>query len=209
MFWRRHRTISLLAAMGLMLACLPTLGPASAPIPTFDANAPLTAIVLTAGAAATQTAANQPPTATLIPNTNTPLPTLTATPTFLFALPTPSLPPTQIPLGVSGRKYECQVLKTEPGFAIPVSQAFIGKWLIANIGTSEWDGNNADYHYLEGDKFHLQSAYDFSVSVAPGVTVELPVDMQAPSTPGTYTSHWRIRIGKNDFCPLEITITVV
>ena len=67
MLWRRHRTLSLFAAMVLMLACLPTLGPASAPIPTLDPNAPLTAIVLTAGAAATQTALNSPTTEAWVP----------------------------------------------------------------------------------------------------------------------------------------------
>ncbi|MBI2331088.1 MAG: hypothetical protein HYU84_02755, partial [Chloroflexi bacterium] len=90
---KNHRTILTVIATILILACMPTLGPATTPIPTFDANAPLTAIVLTAGAAATQTALNAPPTATPTVPTHTPFPTPTATATFLFFVPTSALPP--------------------------------------------------------------------------------------------------------------------
>lgn len=117
----RRRTLLLFIAMILTLACLPTLGPASAPIPTLDPNAPLTAIVLTAGAAATQTAVNAPPTVTPTVPTNTPFPTPTATATFLYLIPTSALPPTQIPLGSSQAQFDCQILSTEPKGPLPVS----------------------------------------------------------------------------------------
>lgn len=208
MLWRRHRTLSLFAAMVLMLACLPTLGPASAPIPTLDPNAPLTAIVLTAGAAATQTALNSPPTATPTVPTNTPFPTPTATATFLFSIPTNALPPTQIPLGTSSKLFDCQILTTEPQGALPVSTKFTAKWVVANIGKATWEGNSTDYRYIDGEKMHLQGAYDFPATVTPGLTVELSVDMQAPASPGIYPTFWQINIGNNGFCRMELTLTV-
>ncbi|MBM4427223.1 MAG: hypothetical protein FJ031_08290 [Chloroflexi bacterium] len=77
--------------MALMLACAPVFAPAPQPIPTFDPNSPLTAIVETAAAANTQTALAAPPT---IAPTDTPTPTLTptetATPTFVFFLESPT-----------------------------------------------------------------------------------------------------------------------
>lgn len=205
---RRNQRLIFLAvavAVALALACAPTIGPA--PLPTFDANAPLTAIVLTGAAAATQTALNAPPTDTATPlPTKTPTDTPTATPTFLFLVPTSGLPPTQIPLGVSQADYDCQVLSAEPKNPLPVSQRFIAKWIVANIGVSLWDINSLDYRYVEGEKIHLQSIYDFPATVSPGATVELTIDIQAPSTPGTYTTKWGIYLGKRNFCEMELTI---
>ncbi len=206
---RSYKIVSLTAVLILMLACVPTLGPTPAPIPTFDANAPLTAIVLTAGVAATQTAINAPPTATPTPlPTKTPPPTPTATPTFLFILPTISLPPTQIPLGVSQKELDCQILSYEPKESVAASTRFLGKWTVANIGTSTWSSDNFDYRYLEGEKIHLQSIYDFPVNVQPGSIVELIVDMQAPATPGEYLTKWRITFGKRVFCTMEMQLIV-
>jgi hypothetical protein len=205
---QNHRTILILITAILILACMPTLGPASTPIPTFDANAPLTAIVLTAGAAATQTALHSPPTATPTVPTNTPFPTPTATATFLFFIPTSVLPPTQIPLGSSDKEFDCQVLSADPRNPLPVSTKFIAKWVVANIGKSTWDGGSADYRYIDGEKIHLQSIYDFPVSVPPSATVELTVDMQAPPTPGKYSTFWIIFIGKNAFCKMQLDLVV-
>lgn len=209
MLRRNYRTLSLVVAIVLTLACVPTLGPTPAPIPTFDPNGPLTAIVLTAGFAATQTAINAPPTATptALP-TKTASPTPTATPTFLFLIPTNSLPPTQIPLGVSEKSLECQVLSVEPKGVVAASSRFIGKWVIANIGKDTWLSANIDYRYQSGDKIHLQSIYDFPANVQPGATVELTVDMQAPSTPGEYTTVWRLYQSNKNFCSMDMIITV-
>ncbi|MEN9562806.1 MAG: hypothetical protein RIR73_1050 [Chloroflexota bacterium] len=209
MFRRSYKIVSLTAVLILMLACVPTLGSTSAPIPTFDPNGPLTAIALTAGSAATQTAINAPPTATATPlPTKTPLPTPTPTATFLFLIPTISLPPTQIPLGVSNKEFDCQVLAVEPSAPIAASTSFIGKWVVANIGTGSWRSDNVDYRYAEGDKFHLQSIYDFPVNVQPGSTVELTVDMQAPGTPGEYITRWRINQSNKVICTMEMKILV-
>jgi hypothetical protein len=202
-----HRLSLIWIAAVIALACLPTLGPD--PLPTFDANAPLTAIAQTAGAAATQTALNAPPTATATPlPTRTPTDTPTSTPTFLFLVPTFFVSPTQIPLGSSNLDFECQVLSYEPQELVAASSRFFGRWLIANIGKVTWDANNLDYQYVDGDKLHLQSIYDFPATVQPGSTVKLEVDMQAPAAPGEYYTRWRINAGKVHFCPMELRIKV-
>lgn len=205
---RTHKLIAIAIAVILILACAPAIGPASAPLPTHDANAPLTAIVLTAAAASTQTAIHAPPTLTPTLPTNTPSPTPTPTATFLYLIPTLNVPPTQIPLGVSDKSFECQVLSVEPKDPLAVSTPFIAKWVVANIGKSAWDENNADYRYVDGEKYHLQAAYDFPATVQPGTVVELKVDMQAPASPGLYPTVWEIRIGKTLFCRMELSLTV-
>lgn len=209
MFRRSYKIVSLTAVLILMLACVPTLGSTPAPIPTFDPNGPLTAIALTAGSAATQTAINAPPTATATPlPTKTPLDTPTPTATFLFLIPTISVPPTQIPLGVSTKEFDCQILNVEPSGPITASTSFIGKWIVANIGTASWRSDNVDYRYAEGDKFHLQSIYDLPVNVQPGSTVEITVDMQAPGTPGEYITRWRINQSNRVICTMEMKLNV-
>ncbi|MBI3164424.1 MAG: hypothetical protein IPG44_11330 [Anaerolineales bacterium] len=203
-----HRLTLILTAAVFTLACLPALGAAATPLPTFDANAPLTAIAQTAGVAATQTAMSVPTaTPTIIP-TRTPTDTPSPTPTFLFLVPTQFIPPTQVPIGSSNLDFDCQVISFEPQEAVAASSRFFGKWLVANIGRAAWNADNVDYQYVDGDKLHLQSIYDFPASVQPGGTVEITVDMQAPAEPGEYYTRWRINAGKEHFCPMDLRIKV-
>ncbi|NWF64803.1 MAG: hypothetical protein HXY38_10910 [Chloroflexi bacterium] len=206
---RSAKILSLIAATTLMLACMPTLGPAPAPLPTFDPNAPLTAIVETAAVAATQTAIHAPPTATAtaLP-TKTPTDTPPPTPTFIIIFVTKTQPPTMMPVGVSGKELDCQVLDVSPKELVAASSLFTAKWTVANVGKSEWDENNMDYRYADGTRMYQQSIYDLPATIAPGVIVELTAAMKAPDTPGAYTTIWQINSGNRRFCTLELTITV-
>lgn len=207
----RNRKIFLLSIVFIFtLACvIPTLAPA--PVPTFDANVPLTAIVLTSDAAATQTQRFAPPspTSTALP-TKTFVPTETITPTFIFLLPTATIPPTQIPVGSSGLELECQIISQDPpnGSLMQKSVDFVVRWTIANVGTHTWPSDNTDYRYISGDKLHIQPIYDLEKNVVAGDTIELFVNMQTPANVGTYSTSWRITIGKERFCPLNLNIIV-
>ncbi|MBL8050541.1 MAG: hypothetical protein JNM46_04910 [Anaerolineales bacterium] len=208
---RNQKLFSILISLVLTFACVPALPTSTTPIPTFDPNAPLTAIVQTAGAAATQTARFAPPTLTpTFPPTQTPLPTETITPTFIFLLPTSTVPPTQIPAGSSGLDLDCQILLQEPAenALISMQSQFTAKWLVANVGKKTWPSDNTDYRYVSGANLHLQPIYDFEKSVAAGDVIELTVAMQAPNQPGVYTTTWRISIGTERFCSMKITIIV-
>ncbi|MBL8099213.1 MAG: hypothetical protein JNK81_08525 [Anaerolineales bacterium] len=209
MMSQNKKLTSIFIAVLITLACVPTLPTTSAPIPTFDANAPLTAIVLTANAAATQTQRFAPPTLTpTATSTRTPLPTDTITPTFIFVLPTSTVPPTQIPAGSSGKDLDCQIISQDPpeNALITIQSQFTAKWIVANVGLKTWPSDNTDYRYLSGDKIHLQPIYDFEKNVPAGDRVELTVAMQAPSQPGVYSTIWRITIGQEGFCNMNITI---
>ena len=208
---RNKKIISSLLATILILACVPTLSIPSTPISTFDPNSILTAIVETANAAATQTQKFAPPTLTpTVTDTRTPLPTETITPTFIFLLPTATIPPTQIPVGSSGLELECQIISQDPpnGSLLQKSVDFVVRWTIANVGTHTWPSDNTDYRYISGDKLHIQSIYDLEKNVIAGDTIELFVNMQTPANVGTYSTSWRIVIGKEQFCPLNLNIIV-
>lgn len=214
MIRRKFKGFSFLFAAALTLACAaPALAPTPVPIPTFDPNSPLTAIVQTAGAAATQTALVTTPTFTPTPPpspTPTPTNTETPTPTFIFLLPTLTFTPTQVTIVPSNADFACQVISvTPPNESVIARKAsFEAKWRVANTGRQDWLRTSADYIYVSGDRLHKQSGYDFTTSVASGGTVELTVSMQAPGQPGRYTTTWQIVIGKERFCSLRLTIVV-
>ncbi len=178
-----------------------------------------TAIALTAAAAGTQTAALIPP--TLTPS-YTPFPTWTAsvvpsaTQTFIFRLPTftrtPKPAPTSTPSGGGGGHsgYSCKVISVtpEPHTVFNRSQAFQTVWRVRNTG-DDWLGNSADLIYVSGTRFTGQSGFDLDNRVNFGDTVNLPtIRMTAPGDPGTYTTTWNIKIGKHEFCRLQVIIDV-
>ncbi|MBK8619409.1 MAG: hypothetical protein IPN96_20365 [Anaerolineales bacterium] len=212
MIARNHKIFALLVAIVMMLACAPTLAPATVPpAPTFDPNSINTVIAQTAGAAATQTALMVPPTLTpTVTPTFTITPTETPTATFLFILPTMTVPPTLIKPGSSGEEFECQIISQSPvkDAVIQNSSVFDAHWTVVNVGKKPWDSNNADYRYTSGEKMHKAGAFDFEQSIPPGGQIEFIIPMQAPSQPGTYTTTWKITSGKTRFCPMNITIVV-
>lgn len=215
MLRQNYRTLVISITAALVISCvIPALVPESVPaVATFDPNSINTVIALTSAAAATQTAQMSPPTltptVTLIP-ANLYTPTETPTPTFIFLLPTATVPPTQIPPGSSGLEYECQVISQSPPIdsVMPKGTPFEAHWKVANVGTVEWDPNNADYRYVSGDQLHTTSAFDLSEPVSPGGTIDFTVEMQAPSDPGSYSTLWKINVGKTKFCSMRITIVV-
>ena len=216
----RKRTLLIwVAALALVMACVPTL--ATPAIPTVDANAVGTFIALTVDAAGSQTAAALPsstPTASVTPtqNTATASPTLTPTVIFILSTPTPIILPTLTRLpslggsGTSADNYACQVTRVTPpnGSIFEPRDDFDVFWTVRNIGRKNWDRNDVDYIYSSGAKFHKISGYDLSENVKVGNSLELGVDMQAPKDAGTYTTTWTMRVGNNEFCPLRFTIVV-
>jgi len=207
---RNKRILWILAAAGLIFACVPISQPASVPIPTFDPNSIGTLIVLTADAAATQTALLLPPspTVTAIPPTETQ--TESPTPTFLFLLPTLTAAPTKATPGSSNEQFDCQVISQDPAdnTAMEGNKPFITTWEVNNIGSGTWSSTDTDYHFSSGARLHEAAVYDLPDSVPPASTIKLKVNMKAPNEAGTYKTIWRIRIGKIEFCPMNLTIVV-
>ncbi len=212
------------AAAGTASQGLQPAFPTSSGGPILDEAGVNTAIAMTAAAAGTQTAALIPP--TLTPS-YTPFPTWTAsvvpspTPTFIFRLPTftrtPKPAPTSTPSGGGGgggggggKDYSCKVISVSPehNTVFNRSQAFQASWKVRNTG-SDWLGNSADLVFVGGTRLTGQNGFDLNSRVNGGDTITLPaISMTSPGDPGTYTSTWNLRIGRNDFCKLQIIIEV-
>jgi len=211
MIRRNIRTLALLMAIAVMLACAPTLGPAVPP--TLDPLSINTSIAQTAAAAGTQTAVFAPPTLTFTPTavaTRTPTEVPSPTPTFIFILPTATVPTRTPSPRPSGSQYDCRVDSQSPAndSVFGVNADFDATWRVTNIGTSNWNGNSTDYLYTGGDKIHQQGIYDLSRSVPVSGQIDIGVDMRAPNATGTYTTTWHLRIGNTQFCPMTLRIVV-
>lgn len=217
---RSYRILLFFIITALILACAPTLAPASTQVPVFDPNSINTAIVLTADSAATQTAILKPPTltpsVTPFPSSTLP-PSETPTPTFIFILPTSTVPsatptaePTRDVSSGGSSQFDCRINSQSPADNTVYAPGanFDAVWEVTNTGSERWDANSADYRYFNGDKIHEAPVYDFSKSVGVGKRTVIIVDMKAPASPGTYSTTWKISIGKNKFCSMSLTIVV-
>lgn len=227
---RRKQYLALVVIILAALSCSPALSPDA--LPTQAPGIIPTMIALTSDAANAMTQAALPP-ATQTPlatatDTNTPLPpteTATATATFFFSLPTPTITPTikvvnPAPIGGGGGSSastatktpsaSCQIVSQSPtdGATVKVGADFDAKWVIKNTSGVSWGIYDYDYAYLKGDILHKYAAYDFPATVASGDTVELGVDMLAPTQTGTYTTTWHL-VGSNVKCNFSLTIKVV
>jgi len=127
-------------------------------------------------------------------NTSTPQPTATGftlptfTPTMTFTI-TP-IPPTVTPT----RTHDQAIwVKQSPvdGTILSPGQDFDMVWTIQNIGTNPWS-TNYSYAYARGASIHKQSSYRLNRVVGIDETVDLIVDMVAPSEPGGYSTVWRL-----------------
>jgi hypothetical protein len=210
MLKRNYRVLAVCLVIVLLLACAPFAVATPPAPPTFDPLSINTIIAQTAGAAATQTFVLLP---TLTPSptiTKTPTVIPSSTPTFIFILDTPTVPSSTPTLDISADPYVCRVLSTTPSnnTVFVKGAPFSTHWQVANIGTRGWDENSADYHYSSGNKMGNSGAYDFDHSVPTGGVIDFIVEMKAPNDSGTYSTTWNISVGKNNFCPMKLTIVV-
>jgi Ig-like domain-containing protein len=216
---RKTKLLVWVAALALIMACVPTLATPS--VPTVNPGAINTFIAQTVIVASTRTAAAMPsftPSPSLTPteNTDTPEPTATNTVIFILSSPTSQVVPTFTALSSSGgsgsssANYACQVTKVSPanGSSFNPRDDFDAVWTVKNIGQKKWDRTAVDYIYSSGDKFHKISGYDMTSNVNVGESIDLGVDMQAPKNSGTYTTTWTMRAGSKTFCTMTLTIVV-
>ena len=71
-------------------------------------------------------------------------------------------------------------------------QTFRKTWRIQNAGSCAWSGGY-QLVYVSGDKMGVNYAANLPAVVAPGETVEVSVDLTAPTALGVYQSNWKLR----------------
>jgi uncharacterized repeat protein (TIGR01451 family) len=78
------------------------------------------------------------------------------------------------------------------GTVFAAGAALVKTWRLKNIGTCTWSTSYAIVFY-SGTKMGAPSVVNLPYSVAPGATVDVTVNMTAPSIPGHYRGYWMLR----------------
>jgi hypothetical protein len=207
---RQRRSLSIILISILILACAPLFSPGVA---TLDPNQINTIIAGTAAAAATQTALLTPATWTAVPTifpTATVAESPTPTETFIFLVFSPTFTATASQTQPATQNYDCRVVEQSPlnGTVLNRRTDFQAKWIVVNTGFRTWPANDSDYLYVGGADMHDKRGYDLNVSVNPGETATLVVNMTTPSQRGTYNTTWQLRVANVEFCRLRLSIEV-
>lgn len=184
----------------LLLVCLFCLGLAACNLPTNrqstptrEADAILTAAAQTVAAQLTQGVSMPTPGPTLAQNTPEPTaqqgetPQVPATPTHTTEPGQPSQTPQ-----VCDKADFVEDVTYEDGTVVTPGETFTKTWRLKNTGTCTWTTGYAavfDRNNLMG----AQSVVQLPKTVAPGDTVDISVQMTAPSTPGEYRGDWMLR----------------
>jgi hypothetical protein len=131
-----------------------------------------------------------PPTETPIPtNTSTPLPTATNTP----------VPPTRTPLPppCNAMAFITDVT-IDDGETIAAGHTFEKVWRLQNVGVCTWT-TDYDLVFVDGNQMGGDKVTSLDHNVAPGHTIDVSVDLKAPTKKGTYTGYWMLRSSNGSY----------
>jgi len=180
---KNHIILVIAVIIGSILACnLPSNTPNQQ-----NPNAILTAAALTVEA---QLSANNTP--TLSPaDTATGAPP-TSTPTFTAAPPTA----TSLPAATATSSCDSALFVTDVTYpdntVVPAGSAFTKTWRLQNTGSCSWTPSYA-LVFVSGNVMNGPTVQALSGNVNAGQTVDISVNLQAPSSNGTYTGNWGLR----------------
>jgi hypothetical protein len=78
------------------------------------------------------------------------------------------------------------------GSTVALGSTFTKIWRVQNTGTCSW---NTSYSlvFVSGDRIGGPTAVSVPGNVAPGQTIDIPVNFTAPNQVGSYTSYWKLR----------------
>jgi hypothetical protein len=71
--------------------------------------------------------------------------------------------------------------------------AFKKTWRLKNIGTCAWTSNDVSLVFDSGEKMGAPASVALPTTVNPGQTVDITVDMTAPSAAGHYFGYWKFK----------------
>ena len=185
--------------------------------PTTDQNAVLTSVVLTADARLTEIV-QQTPSATPVPPSATPDPSQTAAAqtaqamltqvSLLTLTPAASATSTPAPTSASADLAAFVADVTIPdGSDMAPGQAFTKVWRLQNAGSTTWTTSYA-LVFTRGTAMGTTTSVALTQNVVPGGTVDISVNLVAPSTPGSYTGYWQMRNAAGLYFPVEIYVEI-
>jgi hypothetical protein len=180
------RLISLILLLSLALSACNLPGKAQ------EAEGPgavLTAAAQTVEANLTQLAAQITPTAPVLP-TDTTAPVI-ATATTAVTFPTSGAPAPTATQDCDKADFVTDVTIPDDTVLDP-GESFTKTWRLKNAGNCSWTPAYAVV-FSNGDSLSGPATQALTTNVNPGQTVDISIDLKAPSTPGTYRGDWRLR----------------
>jgi hypothetical protein len=175
----RSRLINLLVLLSLLAATGCNLPTGTRP----DEDAASTAAAQTVQAQMTQSVPSIPTVTSTFPVIRTPvIPTLVPTATTVYYTATSSCDVAQFVSDVT----------IPDGTTVTAGQAFTKTWRFRNAGTCSWTPSYSVV-YSSGNQMGGPSTQALAGNVNPGQTVDISVNLTAPSTPGDYTGYWKMR----------------
>lgn len=180
----RKLLIPILALAAATLACSQFTG--STPQPAATLNALYTSAAETLAAMSTQGAT-----------------TLTAQPDLTGTLSLSSLTPSVFPSYTAVPALQTVVSRCDAaafvsdvtypdGSTVALGSTFTKIWRIRNTGTCSWNTSYA-LVFVSGERLGGPNAVALPGTVGPGQTVDIPVNLTAPSRSGSYLGYWKLR----------------
>ncbi len=192
-------TFRRIAVMAVLGASLALLGACNFPTRASPQDAAATAAAQTVSAQLTQISVASP----TLPPTNTPPPTVAATDT-----PPPTAAPPTPTLGCSDGSQFVSDVTVPDNTNMTSGQTFTKTWRLRNSGTCTWT-TAYDVVFTDGNGMSGPASVALAGSVPPGSTVDVSVNLTAPSTNGTHRGNWRLRNDKDVFFGTAFYLQIV
>lgn len=110
-------------------------------------------------------------------------------PTAVPATPT-RIPPTATPIPCYQVTF-VQDITIPDGTKIVAGNSFTKTWRIRNSGSCTWD-TRFDIAFVDGTQMSSTKVWDLAKEVKPGETVDISIDLTAPSTVGSYQANFQM-----------------
>jgi hypothetical protein len=152
----------------------------------------LTAAAQTVEANLTQLAVQNTPTVSIQP-TSTP-----AVATATSAVQSPAVPSSTSGALPATADSDCDDADFVTDVTIPdgtvmdAGESFTKTWRLKNAGTCSWTPSYSVV-FSDGDSMGGPATQALTTTVNPGQTVDISINLKAPSTPGTYIGNWKLR----------------
>ncbi len=187
---KSYRILSMMIVTVLVLSACNL--PAAEPTEQANPNAVFTAAAETVVAQLTQSALLNPTSAppTVAPPTNTSAPAAAATNTPQ-SLPVATSQPVAAPTtGCDAAQFVTDV-SIPDGTQFAAGATFTKTWRLKNVGSCTWNSSYA-LVFDSGTAMGGASSVPLATTVAPGATIDVSVNLQAPNADGTYRGFWGV-----------------
>ena len=123
------------------------------------------------------------------------------------------LPPVTVPTAIpvsSNCSYSMAYvtdLTIPDGQPISAGDTFTKSWRIKNTGTCPWT-TDCSFAFVSGSQMNGKNYY-FPTTVYPGNTIDISIDMTAPSASGTYQGNWQLMTPQGKAVGYQLWVQIV